>query len=78
MDEMYDNDLDIDDVIEILEEGFDCSRSKRSDGITERCIQKGDKIVKAVVAETDCHYVITHVGVFTASRRKLTQFKRRR
>ena len=77
MNEMYDNDISLDDVIEILDEGFDCSRSKRSENTIERCIKKGNKIVKAVVVETDYNLVITHVGVFTASRKKLTQLKGR-
>ena len=38
MDEMHDNGIDLVDVVEILEEGFDCSRSKRSENTMERCI----------------------------------------
>jgi hypothetical protein len=72
---MFDNDILLEDVVQILEEGFDCSRSKRKKNIYERCIQRGKTIIKAVVADTGEHLVLTHVGTFTASKRKLQQLK---
>ena len=72
---MFDNDIFLDDVVKILEEGFDCSRSKRKKNIYERCIQKGKIIIKVVVADTGEHLVLTHVGKFTASKKKLQQLK---
>ncbi len=77
LDEMYDNDIDFNGVIEILETGFDCSRSKRKKNKFERCILRGKKIIKVVVVDTNGHLILTHVGTFTASKRKLQQLKRR-
>lgn len=74
-DEMFDHDIFLDDVADILEEGFDCSRSKRKKNMYERCIQRGKTIIKVVVADTGEHLVLTHVGTFTASKRKLQQLK---
>ena len=47
---------DLYDVIEILEEGYDCSKSKRKKKITERCLRKGNKEYRAVLAETEVTY----------------------
>lgn len=74
--EMFDNDISLIDVENILESGFDCSRSKREKGKFEKCIQKGRKIIKVVVVDTGEHLVIIHVGSFTASKKKLHQLKR--
>ncbi|MCK4756997.1 MAG: hypothetical protein KAS67_00945 [Thermoplasmata archaeon] len=74
---MYDNDIYLNDVVEILEEGFDCSRSKRKQNTFERCVQRGNEIIKVVVVDTGEHMVLTHVGKFTASKKKLQQLKRR-
>ncbi|MBU4032489.1 MAG: hypothetical protein KKH41_04475 [Candidatus Thermoplasmatota archaeon] len=74
---MFDYDLRMDDIPEILEEGFDCSRSKRKKNTFERCVQRGKRIIKVVVVDTGEHLVLTHVGTFTASKKKLQQLKRR-
>ena len=76
-DEMFDNDIFLNDVAEILKEGFDCSRSKRKKNTFERCVQRGNEIIKVVVVDTGEHMVLTHVGKFTASKKKLQQLKRR-
>lgn len=62
------------DVLEILKEGYDCSASRRREGILERCMDKGRKTVKVVTVksynwslESDV-WVITHVGRFTRKR----------
>ena len=57
--------LDLDDAILILNEGFDCSRSNRAKNIVERCRQKGNKIIKIVVAEMETHWKLIHAGKFT-------------
>ena len=44
------------DVLEILEEGYDCSKSKRKKKIIERCLRKGNKEYRAVLAETGVTY----------------------
>ena len=62
--------LDVADAAEILEEGYDCARSRRAKGVFERCARRGGKTLKVVVAKsvnrflaTDC-WAITHVGAF--------------
>ncbi len=47
---------DLTDVLEILEEGYDCSASRRKSNIIEKCLRKGDKEYKAVIAETEVTY----------------------
>ena len=42
--------------MEILENGYDCSVSKRAENIVERCLKKGDKEMKAVVAKVHVKY----------------------
>ncbi len=37
------------EVVYILENGFDCSRSKRRKGIVEKCFRYGNKVAKVVV-----------------------------
>ncbi len=42
--------------MEVLEDGYDCSPSKRQQAVVERCIRKGNKEYKAVLAKTDVTY----------------------
>jgi hypothetical protein len=61
--------LDLWDVKEILENGFDCSRSKRKMNVEEKCIRVGDKIIKVVaeLAESESgikFWKLRHVGMF--------------
>lgn len=64
----------ISDVVLILEEGYDCHRSRRGPGIIERCLERGGKVEKAVVASSldmdagERRWVVLHYGRF--SRRK--------
>ena len=74
-DEMFDHGVSLHDIVEILEEGFDCSRSKRMKNILERCVHRSKTIIKVVAADTGEHLIITHVGKFTASKKKLQQLK---
>lgn len=69
MNELWRYYLTLEDVKHVLEEGYDCSESRRKRGIIERCLRKDGKIIKVVVASsynhsfsTDC-WVITHVGL---------------
>ena len=75
--EMYEHDISLFDIEDILKESFDCSRSKREKSTFESCVQKGQKIIKVVVVDTGDHFVITHVGSFTASKKKIKQIKRK-
>lgn len=65
LDEMSHHDVDMHKVKEILEEGFDCARSKRKRNIAERGIRRSGKIVKVVVADVGSYCKIIHVGEFT-------------
>ena len=47
---------DIYDILEILEEGYESSASKRKENIIERGLRKGNKEYKAVVAKTEVTY----------------------
>jgi len=60
---------DIWDVMEILEEGYPCSSSRRKQNIIENCIRKGNKIHKAVVADCGNYWVIIHFGFFSYKKR---------
>ncbi|MCK4327729.1 MAG: hypothetical protein KAW41_04600 [Candidatus Diapherotrites archaeon] len=58
------------DAIEVLEEGYDCARSKRKKNVLEKCVKKGNKTIKIVVAR--CYnsflkkeaWLIIHAGKF--------------
>ena len=50
--EMFENDISLFDVENILKTGFDCSRSKREKDKFEKCIREGRKIIKVVVVDT--------------------------
>jgi len=54
--ELAEEGKDLYDVLKILEEGYDCSTSKRSQNIVERCIKKGSKQYKIVLAQTEVSY----------------------
>ena len=69
-DEMLALGMDLYDVVYILENGYDCPIGKRR-GVIEKCIRKGPKVIKVVVAASqlrwpdgfieDCWKLI-HVG----------------
>ena len=44
------------DVLKILENGYDCSPSKRKDNIIERGLRRGNKEYRVVLAETEVTY----------------------
>ena len=70
VDELVEHGMDLDDVADVLNEGYNCSRSKRRKGVLEKCIDKGNKTIKVVVQRgnieldgQDCWELI-HVGKF--------------
>ncbi len=74
--ELLHEDLDLDDVAEILEQGYDCGTGKRKEGVIERCMVRGVKVIKVVVAKTSVVYPdgfqeevwrLIHAGKFTHS-----------
>ena len=66
--EMCDLRIYLDDVIKILKEGKNASRSKRKKGIIEKVLRIRGKAIKVVVVESETRYngetcwLITHVG----------------
>jgi exonuclease VII small subunit len=69
--ELEEEGLDLDEVVKILETGFDCSASKRNRAILERCVQKKNRIIKVVVEEGEEYWGLRHVGSFKLSRKEL-------
>lgn len=63
------------EVLKILEEGFDCQRSKRKEYVREKCIIKRNKIIKVVAARkfnsffNEDIWLIIHAGKFSLKRR---------
>lgn len=64
IEELEEEGLDLDDVVEILDEGFDCSRSAREENIEEKCIQRKKAIIKVVVENMGDYWKLKHVGSF--------------
>jgi len=60
--------LYLEDLCRVLEEGYDCSRSKRKNGTLERCLYMKGRIIRVVVVKSITHWndepiwFITHVG----------------
>ena len=48
--ELVDLGLRVVDAVEVLEKGFDCSRSKRKKDKIERCLRKGSRVLRVVAA----------------------------
>lgn len=68
LDEMERAEIDMYRAVEILDAGFDCSRSRRKGNVYERCMKRGNKILKIVVAEIDGYFKIIHAGIFAAKK----------
>ena len=70
MRELVQQEKSLDDVLVILEQGYDAPR-KRKDGVIERWLDKGDKTFNVVVARNyneimkEPCWVLIHVGKFT-------------
>ena len=60
--------LDLEVVLLVLEDGFDCSRSPRSAGTVERCLRWKGKVVKVVAVPSVVQWngeeiwLVIHVG----------------
>ena len=71
--------LDLFNVQEVLEDGYDCHRSKREKGKIEKCLKTGKKAIRIVIAEGDFQYpdgkVVKVYWVIHASKET---FKKRR
>lgn len=71
--------LDLFDALDILEKGYDCPRAKREKGILERCLRRGKKLLRAVLAEGQFSYAngyvedvywLIHISEETVKRRR--------
>jgi len=67
--EMWHLKKDLWDILDILENGYDCSTSKRKANVSEKCIKKGKEVFKAVVADCGSYFLLIHFGKFTYKRR---------
>ena len=77
LDEMFYTGIDMYNVIDILENGFDCARSRRRGWISEKCVQKGKKIVKVVVVDAGDYYKLIHVGKFSLTHKFKKMLKKK-
>jgi hypothetical protein len=59
------------EIVEVLTNGWDCSRSKRREGTIERCLESGNKVIRAVAikepydleGEIEEAYYLIHVSI---------------
>lgn len=65
--ELSEIDVNLYDVPEILEKGFEIR--KRAKNIIERGIQRGNKVVNVVVVDMGDYYKLIHAGKFTLSKK---------
>ena len=65
LDEMERINIDMYKTVEMLDNGFDCSRSRRKLNLFERCIRRRGKVIKVVVADIGNYFKIIHAGEFT-------------
>lgn len=68
--EMEASDMDLFDVCAILEDGYNCSSSKRKKNVVEKCLDRKRKTYKVVIAKSYNYsrqediWLLIHVGVF--------------
>lgn len=67
--------MDLYDVQQVLEEGFNCFRSKLKKEIEEKRVRKGKKLLKVVVEkmQSSCseeYWRIRHAGILAFKRKK--------
>ncbi len=67
--ELWEYKKDLWSVLEILDEGYPCSRSPRKSNILEMCLTRGNKVYKAVVADCGNYWLLIHFGMFSYKRR---------
>lgn len=54
--ELLKHNKDLTDVLEVLENGYDCGASKRKENIIEKCLKRENKELKAVVVKVEVKY----------------------
>jgi len=75
MDELSEIGLDLYEVPEILEKGFEVRKRKKN--IIERAVKRGSKIINVVVVEMDNYVKLIHVGEFTLTKKFKKLIRRR-
>jgi len=75
LDELSNINLDLEEVSNILEKGFEIRKRKKD--IIEKGIIKGAKIINVVVVDMESYYKLIHAGQFTLTKkfRKLMEDK---
>lgn len=56
--------LSIQEIIAVLDKGFDCAPSKRQKGRIERCLRKNMKLIRVVVQESELVYASEKEDVY--------------
>jgi hypothetical protein len=66
--------LDLWDVKEILETGFDCPIGRRKPNIEEKCVKVGMKVIKVIVEKSEVEeenvWKLRHAGMFAWKKRR--------
>lgn len=75
LDELSNINLNLYEVPEILEKGFEIRKRKKN--ITEKAIAKGNKVINVVIVDMGNFYKLIHAGEFTLTKkfRKLMEDK---
>jgi hypothetical protein len=73
--ELYNYNLMLRDILDVLEQGYNCAKSKRKKGTIERCLDRKRKTTRVVITKAYNYsldsevWVIIHVGVTTKPKR---------
>ena len=67
LNELSEIDLNLYEVPEILENGFQIRKRKKN--VVERAIRRGNKIINVVVVDVGDYYKLIHVGEFTLTKK---------
>ncbi|MBI2655366.1 hypothetical protein HYX06_02995 [Candidatus Woesearchaeota archaeon] len=67
LNELSEINVNLYEVPEILENGFEIRKRKKN--ITERGIQRGNKVINVVVVDLGNYYKLIHAGEFTLSKK---------
>ena len=67
LNELSEIDVNLYEVSEILEKGFEIRKRKKS--IIERGVRRGNKVINVVVVDLGDYYKLIHAGKFTLSKK---------
>ena len=83
MNKLYENNLDIYMVLNVLENGYDCAKSKRAKGTIERWLNEKRKTIRIFVVKSFNYslnmdvWAITHVGITSKHKHKVKKWKKK-